>query len=240
MTKKSGSRNGFTLIELLVVIAIIAILAAMLLPALQSARERARSSNCVSNLRQMGTHVHSYVDAFNGFFPNNSNWAWQLIGQVPKDYDKDIRPIIAKAKILECASVETIRKDVMPDNINDYFGHWLPNRVMICYAHNGYAFGNFEGEVKITIFTSPSQTAVLVDGNPYNTTIGLSDLILKNPVTLVTDMNVSTSRTGYVHSSGNTNFLCMDGHVDTKRPLKYFDIKIKKNVMDSYDNFNGY
>ena len=53
--------RGFTLIELLVVIAIIAILAAMLLPALQSARERARRSNCTNNLKQMGLALMSYA-----------------------------------------------------------------------------------------------------------------------------------------------------------------------------------
>ncbi len=61
-------RNGFTLIELLVVVAIIAVLVAILLPALNTARERAKSVVCESNLRQVGIAIQFYTDDWNGQF----------------------------------------------------------------------------------------------------------------------------------------------------------------------------
>lgn len=66
---KNNRRKLFTLIELLVVIAIIAILAAMLLPALNQARGRAQSAQCISNLKQHGTWINLYVNDFDGYIP---------------------------------------------------------------------------------------------------------------------------------------------------------------------------
>ena len=81
----ANHRSRFTLIELLVVIAIIAILAAMLLPALQKARDRGKDTACKNNIRNLGFYMTQYADDFRSWYPRMPSsesskkcWTWQL------------------------------------------------------------------------------------------------------------------------------------------------------------------
>ena len=81
-----GGRKAFTLVELLVVIAIIGILVALLLPAIQAARETARRSQCGNNLKQIGLGAQNHLDS-QKFFPTGG-WGWKCMPEYDRGYGK--------------------------------------------------------------------------------------------------------------------------------------------------------
>jgi prepilin-type N-terminal cleavage/methylation domain-containing protein/prepilin-type processing-associated H-X9-DG protein len=83
---RRARRRGFTLVELLVVIAIIGILIALLLPAIQAARESARVIQCKNNLKQMGLAIQNHLSAFRTF--PSAGWGWDWVGDPDRGFGR--------------------------------------------------------------------------------------------------------------------------------------------------------
>jgi len=142
--------RGFTLIELLVVIAIIAILAAILFPVFARAREKARSTACVNNLKQLGTAVAMYRSDYDGAMPQD----WYLAdNNIAYRWIHLTYAYIYNDQIFQCVSCPATGQPIWapPYNTRLPFSSYY-------YCHY-YLAGANESEVQ-----APSETLMLMDG----------------------------------------------------------------------------
>jgi prepilin-type N-terminal cleavage/methylation domain-containing protein len=174
----SHVKRGFTLVELLVVIAIIGVLVALLLPAVQAAREAARRSSCSNNLKQISLGVHNYADVYVSAYPVGEYaccWGTWLVGLLPYIEQK---PMFDKYQYFGSVQNQAGNNYAQTDTATRYGGalnlpvtrlrvstYTCPSDV-VTFNTTGASFHNYVGNHGNTSLNRTTPLGTRLDGTP--------------------------------------------------------------------------
>lgn len=216
------SRRGFTLIELLVVIAIIALLAAILFPVFARARENARKSSCLNNLKQLSLGIAQYIQDYDENYPVSSQSCKGGAGGAPftdgYEWPFRIQPYVKTKQIFICPSGTASPSS--PPTATNAISYWGAGYIF-SVSYCGQATPPPPTPLAMADLSKPAETVVLYDGlDSY-----VESRIVFRP---------SVTATPYVYSS-NTSFtirravhldmdnaLYADGHVKSQRQERLY------------------